>query len=86
MAATVTVYTTDPCSFCARVKQLLNARQIAFDEVNLAKDPDGRAELARTTGLMTFPQILVDGEPIGGFRELMAYDRSGGLDELKAAA
>ena len=46
--AAVTVYTTDPCSFCIRAKQLLDARGLEYDEINLAKDPDGRAELARS--------------------------------------
>jgi glutaredoxin 3 len=58
----VTVYTTDPCSFCARVKGLLKARGVEFAEINLSKDPDGRVELARKTGMMTFPQVLVDGQ------------------------
>ena len=36
--------------------------------------------------MMTFPQVLLDGEPIGGFQELAAADRSGRLAELRAAA
>jgi glutaredoxin 3 len=88
MAATVTVYTTDPCSFCARVKQLLNARQIEFEEINLAKDPDGRAELLQRTGMMSFPQIIIGGELVGGFQETLRADQTGRLQELllKAAA
>ncbi len=60
--AAVTVYTTDPCSFCLRAKQLLDARGIEYDEVNLAKDPTGRTELLERTGMMSFPQILVGDE------------------------
>ena len=45
--AKITVYTTDPCSFCTRAKQLLTTRELTFHEVNLAKDPDGRAELSQ---------------------------------------
>jgi glutaredoxin 3 len=86
MAATVTVYTTDPCSFCVRVKQLLTARGIEYDEVNLAKDPDGRAELLQRTGMMSFPQVLVRGELIGGFMETVRADQSGRLAELLKAA
>src|SRR5271168_2299133 len=40
----VTVYTTEPCSFCAKVKGLLRARGVEFAEINLSKDPDGRAQ------------------------------------------
>ena len=43
----VTVYTTEPCSFCRSAKALLAQRGIAYEEINLAKDPDGRAELAQ---------------------------------------
>jgi glutaredoxin 3 len=78
----VTVYTTEPCSFCARVKGLLRARGIEFAEINLAKDPDGRAELARNTGMLSFPQVIVDGELLGGFTEVQAAAESGRLDQL----
>lgn len=81
----VKVYTTEPCSFCARVKGLLKTRGIEFSEVNLSKDPVGRAELARTTGMLSFPQVTVDGELLGGFTEVQAAAESGRLDELLAA-
>jgi glutaredoxin 3 len=84
--ANVTVYTTDPCSFCVRVKQLLNARQIVFEEINLARDPDGRAELLQRTGMMSFPQVLINDELVGGFQETLAADQSGRLAELLKAA
>jgi glutaredoxin 3 len=82
----VIVYTTDPCSFCARVKGLLQARGVEFAEINLSKDPDGRAELARTTGMLSFPQVIVDGELLGGFNEVRAAAESGRLDELLAGS
>lgn len=75
----ITVYTTEPCAHCRNAKALLERRGIAFEEVNLAKDPDGRMELASRTGMLTFPQIVVDGEPLGGFNELLAADREGRL-------
>ena len=82
----LTVFTTEPCSFCRNAKALLQSRGIDYEEINLAKDPLGRAELAKRTGLMTFPQIVVDGETLGGFRELVDLDRTGGLATLKLAA
>ncbi len=82
----VVVYTTDPCSFCVRVKQLLKARGVEYTEINLARDPAGRAELVERTGMMSFPQVVVGGEVIGGFQETLAADRSGRLRELLAAA
>ena len=81
----VTVYSTEPCSFCRRVKGMLEARGVEFAEVNLAKDPDGRVELARRTGMLSFPQVLIDDELLGGFAELEAAAESGRLDELLAS-
>jgi glutaredoxin 3 len=81
----ITVYSTEPCSFCARVKGMLETRGVEFSEVNLSKDPQGRVELASRTGMMTFPQVLIDGELLGGFAEVQAAVESGRLDELLAA-
>jgi glutaredoxin 3 len=81
----VTLYTTEPCGFCRQAKALLQARGVDYAEVNLAKDPDGRADLVALTGQMTFPQILVGRRSIGGFRELLEADRDGRLDDLLAA-
>jgi glutaredoxin 3 len=82
----VTVYTTEPCGYCRTAKALLQKRGIAYEEINLAKDPSGRAELVRMTGMMTFPQVVIDEHPIGGYQELVMADRAGRLSELAAAA
>ena len=81
----VIVYTTEPCGFCRQAKALLESRGVDYEEVNLAKDPEGRADLASRTGQMTFPQVLVGERSIGGFRELLEADRDGILDQLLAA-
>jgi glutaredoxin 3 len=81
----VTVYTTEPCSFCARVKGLLKSRGVDFAEVNLSKDPRGREELAQRTGMMSFPQVLVGARLLGGYAELQAAADSGALEDLLAA-
>jgi glutaredoxin 3 len=81
----ITVYTTETCSFCNRVKDLLGARGLQFAEVNLSKDPAGRSELVQRTGMFSFPQVVVGDEVLGGFRELAEADRSGRLEELLAA-
>lgn len=82
----ITVYSTDSCSFCVRAKALLHARGLEYEEINLERDPDGRAELARRTGMMSFPQILIGEELVGGFMELVAAERSGKLRELVGEA
>ena len=84
--ADVTVYSTDPCSFCARAKDLLAKRGIPFQEINLAKDPEGRAALLERTGMLSFPQIVIGDQVLGGFRELIMADQSGRLEELAQPA
>ncbi len=81
----IIVYTTEPCSFCSKVKGLLKARGLEFSEVNLSKDIPGRVELAGRTGMMTFPQVLVGDELLGGFAETLSAVESGRLDELLTA-
>jgi glutaredoxin 3 len=82
----VTIYTTEPCGFCRTAKALLQKRNVPYHEINLAKDPAGRAELVRMTGMMTFPQVVIGAEPVGGYQELVQADRAGRLAELAEAA
>jgi len=82
---TVTVYTTDHCSRCVSTKALLDRRGVAYEEINLARDSDGREKLLRRTGMVTFPQIVIGDQPLGGFEELLAADRAGRLSDLLAA-
>ena len=81
----ITVYTTDTCGFCNQVKALLRKRGLDYVEINLSKDPAGRSELTRCTGMMTFPQVVVGDRLVGGFAELIAADRNGELTDLLAA-
>jgi glutaredoxin 3 len=81
----ITLYTTEPCGFCRQAKALLQARGVDYREVNLAKDPVGRAELVALTGQMTFPQVVIGKRAVGGFRELLEADRNGRLTTLLAA-
>lgn len=80
--AKVTLYTTVPCGFCSSAKSLLASRGIDYEEIDLAKDAEGRSELVALTGQMTFPQVIVGGRSIGGFRELLEADREGRLQHL----
>jgi glutaredoxin 3 len=82
----ITVYSTEPCSFCVRAKALLDNRGLDYEEINLAKDAVGRTELVQRTGMMSFPQIIIGDEIVGGFSELIEADRAGILTELASVA
>ncbi len=80
----VIVYTTEACSYCTRVKMLLRSQKIAFEEVDLAGDPEGVIALAERTGMMTLPQVTVGGILVGGYDETARAASTGMLADLLA--
>jgi glutaredoxin 3 len=82
--ARVQMYTTAWCGYCVRAKTLLESRGIPFEEITLDDEPGFRQRLIDLTGGWTVPQILIDGEPVGGYTELWQLDRSGQLAGLAA--
>jgi glutaredoxin 3 len=81
----IRIYTTRWCGFCVRAKTLLESRGLPYEEVSLDEDPAFRQTVHDLTGGWTVPQIMVDGQPIGGYTELWRLDREGRLDDLLAA-
>ena len=82
--ARVRMYTTRWCGYCVRAKALLDQRGVPYEEISLDDDPDFRQTIFDLTGRWTVPQILIDGEPIGGYVELWRLDQSEGLAALAA--
>lgn len=76
----VLLYTWSTCSFCARAKELLAARGVAYDEQSLDGDRARRDRLAGLFGKPTMPYVMVDGEPVGGLPELERMLAAGELD------
>jgi glutaredoxin 3 len=82
-AVSVVVYSTLLCPYCFFAKRLLAKRRIEYTEERLGRDSAGRERLSRLSGGgRTFPQIVIDGDRVGGFAELRRLDRSGGLEAL----
>ena len=81
----ILIYTTRWCGFCIRAKALLDARELDFDEVSLDDDTAFRQTVWDLGRQWTVPLVFIDGEPIGGYQELAALDRSGLLAEKLAA-
>ena len=83
--ARVQIYSTRWCGYCVRAKALLDARGIDYEEVSLDDDSGFRQKLFDLTGGWTVPQVVVDGQPLGGYTELWRLDRDGRLEERLAA-
>jgi glutaredoxin 3 len=78
------MYTTRWCGYCVRAKALLDGKGLEYEEITLDSDPRFRQRLFDLTGGWTVPQILIDGQPIGGYTELWRLDRDGRLETLAA--
>ena len=81
----IVVYSTRWCGYCIRAKALLDDKGIPYEEVLLDEEPEFRKRLFELTGGWTVPQVVIDGEPVGGFAELWRLERSGALAERIAA-
>lgn len=81
----IQVYTTRWCGYCVRAKALLNDKGAAYEEIELDGDPQFRRRLHELTGGWTVPQIVIGGDPIGGYTELWRLVQSGELDARLAA-
>lgn len=85
--ARVEIYTTMMCPYCYRAKSLLQSKNVAFEEIDVTYDPEGRKTMTeRAHGGRTVPQIFIDGKHVGGSDELAALDREGKLDPLLGIA
>ena len=81
----VTIYTTEYCAYCRSAKAFFDARGVPYEEVDLTEDDAARAELRARTGRRTVPQIYVGETYVGGYDDLRALDRRGGLAPLLTA-
>lgn len=79
--ATITIYTTPYCPYCTRAKQLLDSKQAKYQEIDVS-DRSLRPNMTKITGGTTVPQIIIDGNAIGGCDELYALERADQLDKL----
>lgn len=83
--AAVTLYTTRYCPFCVRAKALLDHKGVAYTDIAVDNNPGLRQEMMAKSGRHTVPQIWIGDRHVGGCDDLMALERSGGLDALLAA-
>ena len=79
------IYPPRRCPYCVRAKALLEAKGVAYEEIPVDGDPEGRRAMSeRAGGRSTVPQIFIDGRHVGGCDELHALEARGELDVLLA--
>ncbi len=82
MAATVVMYTTRTCPYCAAARALLAGKGVDYTEIDIGAVPARREEMETRSGRRTVPQIFIGDTHVGGYDDMAALDRSGRLDPL----
>lgn len=70
------------CRYCTRARALLARQGLSYTETDVHDIPGVRSWLVERFGRATVPQIVIDGEPIGGSDDLARLARLGVLDAL----
>lgn len=79
------MYTTAVCPYCQMAERLLRSKGVDIEKVRVDLEPARRAEMMEKTGRRTVPQIYIGDTHVGGYDDLAALDRAGGLDPLLSA-
>ncbi len=79
----VTMYSGNPCPYCAAAKALLKTKNVEIQEFDIWKDAEKAKEMIkRTNGAKTIPQIFIGDHYVGGNEQLQNANRSGELDKI----
>ena len=82
--ARIEIYTTPTCPYCHAAKALLADKGVDYTEITVL-DPELREAMTqRAHGRRTVPQIFIGETHVGGYDDMAALDRQGGLDPLLA--
>jgi len=83
----VEIYTSNTCGYCIKAKQLLEKKDVTYEEINISdSDKNLQEAIQRSNGQMTVPQIFIGGTHIGGCDDLYALEKDGKLDSLLNAS
>lgn len=81
----VTLYTTQSCSWCVRLKNYLRQNGVPFREIDVGRDRQAAMELVRRTGQTGVPQLTINGSHVVGF-DKAKIDRLLGLEHKNTAS
>jgi glutaredoxin 3 len=81
-APAVVMYATGWCPYCQRARALLQAKGVAFTEIDIEAVPGARDEMRARSGRTSVPQIFIGDRHLGGFDDTKALDDQGALDPL----
>ena len=78
----IELFSTGMCGYCVAAKNILVSHGLPYEEIRVDRDPEMRMAMAqRAHGHRSVPQIFIDGVHVGGYDQLLALARAGGLPE-----
>ena len=80
MKQLVKIYSASWCQPCKSAKRLLTERGLKYEEIDIEERGWSREDLFDLTGGRTVPQIVIDGQSVGGYDELLKLDHEGKLN------
>lgn len=85
LTSKIRMYCTAFCPYCVRAESLLRAKGVErIDKIFIDRNPEGFDTMVELTNRRTVPQIFIGEQHVGGYDDLAALDRRGGLDPLLA--
>ena len=80
--APITLYTSAVCGYCVAAKNFLKSRGLEWNEVRIDLDAGERERMVERAGRTSVPQIFIGETHVGGYDDLVALQRAGGLEAL----
>lgn len=80
----ITIYSTAVCPYCVAAKNFLKSKGQTWEEVRIDLDPQERTRMQAMTKRTSVPQIFIGGAHVGGYDDMMALHRAGGLEPMLA--
>ena len=81
---TMQIYTKEGCQFSGQLRELLDEKQIPYEETLVKLDSPQHHELGERSGSMKLPQAFIGVIPMGSTQEVQAAAINGMLDDLVA--
>lgn len=80
----IVIYTTATCPYCVAAKNFLKEKGRTWTEIRVDLDAAEREKMIARTRRTSVPQIFVGDTHVGGYDDMIALHRAGGLEPLLA--
>ena len=68
-----TVFSKDGCPYCTKIQEVLNLAGLSYVTYKLGKDFDRKSFYGEFGEGATFPQVVLNGEKLGGCSNTVKY-------------